>query len=70
MQAFAFADLRTISATSYRGVITLRMVAVDEQQFTVRLDARFGNARQVAQRILTDCSQFAAAPRLSTPREL
>lgn len=67
-QTFAFATIQALEASIYRGVATLRIVAVDGQKFTVRLDARFGNARQVAQRIVIARNQFAAAPRPPTVR--
>ncbi len=61
LQAFAFGDMRTLSATSYRGVVTLSVVAVDGRKSSVRLDARFGGARKVAQRILAARNQLASA---------
>lgn len=68
-RAFAFAQIRTISATRYRGVLNIRVVAVDGRSFRVRLDGRFGSTKQLGQRILTARSQFAAAaPRPPVPR--
>jgi hypothetical protein len=61
-RAFAFANIRSISASSYRGVVNLRIVASDGRKFSVRIDGRFGKAKPLAQRILAARNQFPARP--------
>jgi hypothetical protein len=62
LQTVAFAAIQTMTATSYRGVVTFKIGTVNGQKLSVSLDARFGAARQVAQRILAARNQFTAAP--------
>ena len=47
--AYLFAAMRELSASSYRGTITFTITdAATRQRERVRLDGRFGNARQIA----------------------
>jgi hypothetical protein len=50
--AYSFAAMRSLSARNYRGVVTFTITDSTERRLRVRLDGRFGNARQLAGQIL------------------
>ncbi len=68
MQAVAFGAVRTFSATNYRGTITFKLVTFDGRSIRFTLDGRFGNARQIAQRMLDARNQFVASASRQGPQ--
>ena len=68
--AYLFAAMRELSASSYRGTITFTITdAATRQRQRVRLDGRFGNARQIAALVLAQRTDYRAALARARPPE-
>lgn len=67
-QTVPFAAIRTFSATNYRGTISFKLVTFDGRSIRLSLDGRFGNARQLAQRVLDARNQYVASASRQGPR--
>jgi hypothetical protein len=66
--AYPYATMRGLNAASYRGTITLTIAdAATQQRQRVRLDGRFGNARQLAGRIMAQRTDYLAARARAQP---